>query len=471
MKQKMKKAAAAIALLAALVLLIPAAAAQYQSGFGDGSGGYQPVRTAPVMLIAQDGGSHIKYMNGSDGWFRPEDNVTRAELAQILAGVTADLPASVPRFEDVPQQAWYAPAVGKAAGLGLMTGADGFFRPDEPATRAECAAALALTLPYDAWSDGRTFPDVPTGHPAWQAISRTAAYGLFQGDDNGLFHPDDGLSRCEAAAVFNRLLGRIPDYAYMQSQTDLRVFPDVPPSHWAFADVMEASVTHQCTSAWNGREVWTSAVSEPTLVTAPSPSPSAPAPDPEPSQPALADGPQRIDGRLYWVVEGEFVREQSVSGLYFDENGCYTTGDAELDTTLNAIVEELTDDSMSRDQKLEVLFNYCRDNFKYLKRPLISKGQTGWEPAYAAYFLKNGKGNCYNFSAAYCLLCRELGLPAYTVVGRALNSPHGWVEIELDGAVYLFDPQLAWRYLHDWGRTGYNFFKQPAGKTTVQYTR
>ena len=127
--------------------------------------------------------------------------------------------------------------------------------------------------------------------------------------------------------------------------------------------------------------------------------------------------------------------------------------------------------SWTRDEKLEALFNYVRDNYTYLKRPLISKGQTGWEPEYALYFLQNGKGNCYSFSAAYCLLCRELGLPAYTVVGSALNSPHGWVEIVLDGSPYIFDPQLAWRYLHDWDRSGYSFFKQPAGNTTVQYTR
>ena len=65
----------------------------------------------------------------------------------------------------------------------------------------------------------------------------------------------------------------------------------------------------------------------------------------------------------------------------------------------------------------------------------MSKGQTGWEAAYAEEFLNLGRGNCYSFSATYCLLARELGLPAYTVVGGlgASNSPHGWVEMELDG--------------------------------------
>lgn len=436
-----------------------------------------PARDAPVMLIPQDTGTHAKYMDGSSGWFRPEQDVTRAELAQMLSAVTADAPSSAPAFYDVPWDAWYAPAVQKAAGLGLMSGTDGAFRPNDSATRAECAAALAQLIPYDAWNGMQTFPDVPTGHWAYLSISRTAAYGLFRGDGAGLFRPDDGLKRCEAAAVFNRLLGRSGDLVYILDRNDLRAFPDVPPSHWAYSDIMEATVTHQCASGGYAREVWTSAVSEPTLAAGqptPTPDPTpdfSPEPTPEPPVSSFSDGPRRVDGRLYWFVNGEPLRSQSVSGLYFDENGCYTTGNAELDEKLNAIVEELTDVSMTRDQKLRVLFNYVRDNFKYLKRPLISKGQTGWEPEYALFFLKNGKGNCYSFSAAYCLLCRELGLPAYTVVGSALNSPHGWVEIVLDGSVYMFDTQLEWRYLHDWGKSGYDFFKMSPDSTPVQYTR
>lgn len=453
----------ACALLAALAVTLPASASDAYL-FGTSSPNIQ-IRTAPVMLVPQDTGIHTKYMNGSDGWFFPEQAVTRAELAQMLMGVVADVPASSPWFSDVSPDSWYAPAVQCAAGLGLMTGENGLFRPDAPATRAECAAALALVLPYGA-PGYRTFPDVRSGYWAYEAISRVATYGLFLGDSTGNFYPDSGLKRCEAVAVFNRLLGRTPDMTYLAAHATAndipRTFPDVPQSHWAYWDIMEATVTHQCAVGQAGAEQWLSAVHEPSL---PTQQPSVP------PSPTLPDGPRRIDGRLYWIVNGEPARNQNISGLYFDENGCYTTGNAELDGRLNAIVEELTNDSMTRDEKLEALFNYVRDHYTYLKRPLISKDQTDWEPEYALYFLQNGKGNCYNFSAAYCLLCRELGLPAYTVVGSALNSPHSWVEIVLDGSPYIFDPQLAWRYLHDWDKTGYNFFKQPAGSTTVQYTR
>ena len=452
----------AIAAEAALLVLTLSAAAAQRAG---GSAG--PERTAAVMMIPQTDGVHIKYMDGgAQGLFQPDAPLTRSGLAQILHGLTEDRPASVPALSDVPQDAWYADAAGTAVGLGLMTADYGLFRPGDPVTRAECAYALSQLLPYDAPLLD-VFYDVWPGYWAYQAICRTAGQGLFYGDGTGAFRPEDSLDRCEAVAVFNRLLGRSPDLQALSWQTGLRTFPDVPPTHWAYGEIMEATVTHQCVPDGLGGESWLSAAGE------------APAAPVEPAAPTaqagdaagLPEGPQRIDGHLYWVSGGQFVRSCGMDGLQFDENGWYTTGDTELDGMLNELVDRLTNDSMTLDEKLRALYNYVRDNFTYLKRPLISKGQTGWEPEYAKYFLTNGRGNCYNFSATYALLCQELGLPAYTVVGQALNSPHGWVEIQLDGATYLFDTQLAWRYLHNWGKTGYDFFKMPVNKTTVQYTR
>lgn len=450
MKKKQMGAVLAGALLVSQ-LAMPAAA---QSWAAPG----QAVPTSAVRLIPQNAVEHTKYMEGSGGWFNPEQSVTRAELAQMLARVVAGTPVSSPFLNDVPAGIWYAPAVQKAAGLGLLTSSEGAFRPDAPATRAECAYALSLVIPYDV-TVTQGFPDVAPDHWAWYAISRTAAYGLFHGDAEGLFHPDDPLKRCEAVAVFNRLLGRSPDLQTLAWRADLRTFPDVPPSHWAYAEIMEATVTHQYAAA-EGGETWLSLPAVEPVV------PETPGAEAA----GLPNGPQRIDGHLYWVVDGTFARSCSMDGLQFDENGWYTTGDAELDGMLNELVDRLTNESMTRDQKLRALYNYIRDNFTYLKRPLISKGQTGWHAQYAKYFLTNGKGNCYNFSATYCLLCQELGLPAYTVVGSVLNSPHGWVEIVLDGEVYMFDTQLEWRYLHQYKKTGYDLFKMSPRKTPFKYT-
>ena len=275
--------------------------------------------------------------------------------------------------------------------------------------------------------------------------------GWVSGYPDGTFHPDAALTRAQATVVFNNLLHREPDTSAIASNPNVRLFPDVPTNYWAYGEIMEATISHAYDDS-TGRETWTQVTAE---------------------RSALSDGYYRINDRLYRVQNGMFLRNTTVDGFTYDAQGRYTTGSASLDTKLNNIVETYTNSSMTRDQKLRALYNYVRDNFSYLKRDLVSKGETGWEPAYAEEFLNLRRGNCYSFSATYCLLARELGLPAYTVVGGlgASNSPHGWVEINLDGTTYMFDPQLEWRYLHDYGRTGYNLFKMLPSQARFTYIR
>ena len=407
-------------------------------------------RTAPVMTAKEPAGDHAAYLSGTeDGLFHPDRTVSRLEFARKLAPVVTDLPERVTVLYDVPWSDGEAAAVQKAVGLGLLEAPNGFFRPNDPITHAECALALAELLPFGV-QGSPFYSDVPEDHPAYDAISRVGSggYGLFPDDGSQTFAPEETLKLWELAVILNRVSGRTPDHTFLSQLPAFETFSDVPADHPGFWDILEATIPHACGADDMGIERWLWADVK-----------------------MLEEGPRRIAGRLYWVQNGAFLRDQYMGYLYFDSYGRYTTGSAELDTRLNNIIEKLTNDTMTRDQKLRALFNYCRDYYTYLKRPLISKGQTGWEPDYALFFLRNGKGNCYCFSAAYCLLCRNLGLQAYTVVGRALNSPHGWVEIKLDGNTYLFDTQLEWRYLHDWGMRGYNFFKQPYYGTTVVYTR
>lgn len=395
-------------------------------------------------------GAHAKYMSGvNDGLFHPSQPLTRAELAQMLYNIVSERPAAGAGFPDVPGDAWYAQAVSAMAGLGILPGyGDGTFRPAQAVTRAESAAALAQLIP--SGGQGRTFRDVPSGHPSYSAISAVGGYGLFSGDKNGNFNPSAGFQRAEAAVVFNKLLGRAPDSGAVYSKS-LRYFPDVPTTHWAYAQVMEATTSHGHTAIASG-ELWRDVQTEPV---------------------PLADGFYRINERLYCVSGGQFLRSAAKECFYFDAEGRYTTGDADLDAKLNALVEQYTDSSMTRDQKLRALYNYCRDNFSYLKRPLLEAGTTGWEPEYASAFLSMGKGNCFSFSSLFCLLAREIGQPAYTVIGGLGKnaSPHGWVEIKLDGKNYMFDPQLEWRYVHDYGRKSHNLFKVFPQNTGHKYTK
>jgi len=406
----------------------------------------------PLALNTRD---HIKFMDGKpDGLFHPTDSVSRAEIAQILYNLLEVQPNSRLPFPDVPESAWYAAAVSSLVSLGVMSaGKDGAFEPERAMTRGEFAVILDNFLP--AVESPLTFPDVGPSHPAREAIGRTAACGLFTGYADGNFYPDKVLSRAQTAVVLNKLLGRVPDESAIFSSPDVRIFPDVPADFWAYSQIMEATIAHNYTSPADGIEHWTWIQRETT---------------------ALEDGMYPIGGYVYRVRDGVFLRSATADGYTFDSNGhCvgYATGSPALDERLRGIVDRLTTPSMGRDEKLRALYNYVRDNFTYLKRPLVEAGQTGWEPAYAEEFLNLGKGNCYSFAATYCLLTRQLGLPSYTVGGRLGRSasPHCWVEMELDGATYMFDPQLEWRYLHDYGRKGYNLFKMRPSAAPFIYAK
>ena len=394
---------------------------------------------------------HSKYMDGSsDGLFHPGQYMTRAEVAQVLYGLLAEESGARVSYSDVSDSMWYAEAIESLGAMGILDcEAGSAFRPNAAISRGEFALMLSHFI--SGTGNLETFVDVPASSRYYEAIGAAAAEGLFSGYADGTFHPDAALTRAQATVVFNNLLHREPDTSAIASNPNVRLFPDVPTDYWAYGEIMEATISHAYSSS-AGRETWTQVTAERT---------------------ALSDGYYRINGRLYRVQNGMFLRNTTVDGFTYDAQGRYTTGSAALDTKLNNIVESRTNSSMTRDQKLRALYNYVRDNFTYLKRPLVSKGQTGWEASYAEEFLNLGRGNCYSFSATFCLLARELGLPAYTVVGGlgASNSPHGWVEINLDGTTYMFDPQLEWRYLHDYGRTGYNLFKMLPSKARFTYIR
>ena len=324
------------------------------------------------------------------------------------------------------------------------------FRSD-PITRAEFAWMVSAFLPKV--SETQFFVDVPAEHWACDAVNAASAQGLFGGYADGTFRPEGMLSRAETAVVIGRLLGRTADQTALLTASDtICILPDVPSSHWAYAAIMEAIVSHEHTYS-GGQEIWTSTA---------------------PRHTTLPDGFHSIGGRLYQVQNGMFLHGITTSdGFTFDSNGRYTTGLPELDAHLSEIVASHTNSSMSRDEKLHALYNYVRDNYKYLKRGLVSKEQTNWEPAYALEFFQTKMGNCFSYAAAYCLLARQVGVPAYTVVGKLKISTvqdHGWVEMILDGTTYLFDTELEWSYLNKYNKQ-VNLFKIDIKNPPYTYIR
>jgi hypothetical protein len=224
------------------------------SGVGGGGGGISPSKPAPAPVIY----THEAYILGyDDGTVRPDGNITRAELAMILYRTYDDQGKdasvfNVNPFPDAPLNEWYGFAVSYIKRIGLMQGdPDGNFRPNDELTRAEFAATIAR-LKQLVQASATTFPDTAS-HWANGYIGAVNAAGYMVGYPDNTFRPDDNITRAEVMTAMNRLFGRKPDKDDILAKTE-NPYSDLSAGHWAYAQVMEASMTHDYTMPEN--EVW-----------------------------------------------------------------------------------------------------------------------------------------------------------------------------------------------------------------------
>ena len=188
---------------------------------------------------------HMAYMVGYEtGLFGPEEQITRAQAAQAFYRLLLDKTEDRPReFLDVPADAWYHEAVSVLAGKGIVNGTnEGTFQPERPITRAEFAA-IAARFAKASTEKTVDFPDVSADAWYYQAVQTAVSYGWINGTSEGTFQPDRSITRAEAATIINRMMARIADRSAVDDGAGTR-FPDVPASHWAFYDVVEASTEH-----------------------------------------------------------------------------------------------------------------------------------------------------------------------------------------------------------------------------------
>ncbi len=189
-------------------------------------------------------GEHKAYISGyPDETVRPDDYVTRAEMAVIFTRIS-DMDASSQLehvFKDVSEAAWYAPYIDFVQSDGVMIGyGDGTFRPNENMTRAELASAIAVfadIVDQSPYVSQDAFEDI-SGHWANLSINEVERYHYVAGYGDGTFRPDSFITRAETVTLINNMLNRHP---FMDM--DIR-FSDMGEEHWAFGDIMEASENH-----------------------------------------------------------------------------------------------------------------------------------------------------------------------------------------------------------------------------------
>lgn len=221
---------------------------------------YSPVTFVNRRAAELNRRDHTAFLVGyAEGTFGPERNMTRAEVTTMFARllteqIEADKTYSS-TFNDVAKGCWAANYIGYMQQFGIVTGyTDGSFRPNAPVTRAEFAAIASR---FEKLTQGsKSFTDVPDTHWAVKYINFAATRGWVTGYADGTFKPEHSITRAEVAAVTCRLLERSADQTYIRSHIgELRTFADVTESHWAYWYTMEAANGHDYTKS-GGSENW-----------------------------------------------------------------------------------------------------------------------------------------------------------------------------------------------------------------------
>ena len=197
-----------------------------------------------------DFATHTAYMNGyEDGTFKPSGTMTRAEACTVVARLLEkeENISGTSAFADVPAEQWYAKYIGFCESKGLLSSYSGNFLPNQPITRAEFSELVYLTGLAQDKGIKASFTDVAENHPKYTSIMAAASAGLINGykeaDGTYTFKPDNTITRAEVVTVINRARGTSKTADKLTSDIAV-LFLDVDDTHWAFADIAEASVPH-----------------------------------------------------------------------------------------------------------------------------------------------------------------------------------------------------------------------------------
>lgn len=202
---------------------------------------------AAACLNTKDHYSYL--IGYSDGTVRPNGRITRAEVATIFFRLLTDDArqrnwSSENNFSDVSADKWYNNAVSTLCHMGVLGGySDGTFRPNAPITRAEFAKIAVSFLQANGSAVYSYFTDVKTTD--WFAPYVTAAKdsSLIEGYSDGSFKPENRITRAEACTIVNRLLGRKPSKSHMKISGRID-WPDCTTADWFYEAIMEATNSH-----------------------------------------------------------------------------------------------------------------------------------------------------------------------------------------------------------------------------------
>ncbi len=148
--------------------------------------------------------SGYQIVNGYQGQFRPDNSITRGEMAVILDQVMNYQRKAYNRFTDLGE-AFYTDAILRANRAGIMSGADGMVRPNDPISREEAVVMMAAAFDVNGGTSAISTTDADR-ISSWAADSVSAFMEKGYVNSTGAFRPQSSITRAEAVTILNHLL-------------------------------------------------------------------------------------------------------------------------------------------------------------------------------------------------------------------------------------------------------------------------
>ncbi|MFR9282429.1 MAG: S-layer homology domain-containing protein, partial [Peptoniphilus lacrimalis] len=188
----------------------------------------------------------------------PDGDMTRAEAIAVVARLQkldlSDKSSKI--YKDTKADMWYNGAINAAFKEGYLLEKEGEnVRPNDKITRAELAELISH---IDKKNNAIAPFDDVKGHKFEAAINQAYGNGRIEGYPDGTFKPDNTITRAEVATMLNKLYDRYPDKNFIDANQNLvHNYKDMSyKGHWGYYELVEAYHSHTYLRLKDNMEEW-----------------------------------------------------------------------------------------------------------------------------------------------------------------------------------------------------------------------